>query len=65
MSPTVIFYLLGLLAIGVVTMLFAKSLKAGDEQDTVVRRNVVRWGIVMATLWIIYGGIITASSLSK
>lgn len=58
-----IFWLLGLLAIGVVTFLFAKSVKVSTTRDSETVRNALVWGKVIATLWVIYGGITVALNL--
>lgn len=53
-----IFWLLGLLTIGVVTALFARSVKVTTTKDQDTIGKTIGWGCALATLWIIYGGII-------
>ncbi len=61
-----VFWLLGLLAIGVVTGILSKSFKVHTTGDSGTARGIIAWGCVVMTLWILYGGILVyAHIISK
>jgi len=60
-----IFWLLGLIAIGFVFGMFARSVSIRTTRDLGLRKAVVSWGVAIAILWIVYGGIIVALYLAN
>ena len=57
------FYVLGLVMIGVVTKLFASSVTISTTKDQGVVEGIIWWGGIMATLWIVFGGLVVAGYL--
>jgi hypothetical protein len=60
----VIFWLLGLLAIGVVTGILLKAFKVHTTRDSDTARGIIVWGCVIITLWVIYGGALVFSYIN-
>jgi len=60
-----IFWLLGLVAIGLTFNILARSIPIQTTKDQGVRNAVVGWGVAIAVLWIIYGGIVVALYLAN
>jgi hypothetical protein len=52
------FWLLGLLAIGVVGFILAKAVPLSTPKEVEKACNIVSWAATIATLWIICGGVI-------
>ncbi len=50
-----VFWFIGLVAIGFVTFLFNKSISAVTTKGQNTQENIVYWGALMATVWIIFG----------
>jgi len=60
-----IFWLLGLVVIGLTFSILARSIPIQTTKDRGVRNTVVGWGVAIAVLWIFYGRIIVTLSLAN
>ena len=58
------FWVAGLLAIGLVGFLFAKSISVVTTQDTDRIGSITVWACVMATIWIVFGGAVVLDYLA-
>jgi len=55
MNPE-LFWLVGFLAIGIVTGIISKCYTVRTTADSNTAKGIVIWGCVIATLWFFYGG---------
>jgi len=61
----VVFYLLGLVAIGVVALLLAKAVPLYFSTDSEMVHSVIIWGCIVATLWIFFGGLVVFTAITR
>lgn len=60
-----VFFMVTLLIIGLVTALMSKYFAVRTTADSATAKGIIVWGCLVATVWLIYGGLAVALYLMR